>query len=126
MGTKYALVTNSGTASLHMGRLPPASAPVTMSSTAHLLVVPRRSHHNASVFVDIDPLTYTMDPALIQGIIEHTKAILPVHIHGMVADMDSISHAEKHGLLIIGTPARLMAPLLVSRRAHSGDIGCLR
>jgi len=55
------------------------------------------------VFVDIDPRTYCIDPALIEAAItERTKAIMPVHIHGMPADMDPIlAIARKHGLGVI-------------------------
>ena len=41
------------------------------------------------VFVDVDPVTWTMDPSLIEAAITpRTKAILPVHLHGLMADMD--------------------------------------
>ena len=61
-------------------------------------------HHNAiPVFVDIDPRTFCIDPAQIEGkISEKTKAIMPVHIHGMPADMDPILEiARRHNLKVI-------------------------
>ena len=55
------------------------------------------------VFVDIDPLTYQMDPAKIEAkITPRTKAIIPVHILGLPADMDKImAIAKKHNLIVI-------------------------
>mgnify|MGYP003433358199 CR=1 FL=1 len=43
------------------------------------------------MFVDIDPVTFTMDPAAIEAAITpRTKAIVPVHLFGQMADMDAI------------------------------------
>jgi dTDP-4-amino-4,6-dideoxygalactose transaminase len=55
------------------------------------------------VFVDIDPITYTIDTALIEkALSSKTKAIIPVHLYGHPADMLSIMQiAEKYGLKVI-------------------------
>lgn len=55
------------------------------------------------VFVDIDPNTFNIDPAKVEeAITENTKAILPVHLYGQMADMDSlVKIAEKHNLSIV-------------------------
>ena len=61
-------------------------------------------HHNAlPVFVDIDPQTYTLDPAHIEEkITDRTKALFPVDIHGMPCDMDPIFEiARRHDLAVI-------------------------
>jgi dTDP-4-amino-4,6-dideoxygalactose transaminase len=61
-------------------------------------------HHNCiPTFVDIDPVTYTIEPSLIEAAItDRTRAIMPVHIHGMPADMDPILEvADRHGLYVI-------------------------
>src|SRR5688572_15038294 len=52
------------------------------------------------VFVDIEEETYTMDPALLeQAITPRTKAIVPVHLFGQMADMDAIMEvAQRHEL----------------------------
>ena len=52
------------------------------------------------VFVDVDADTWTMDPKLIEAAITpRTKAILPVHLHGLMADMDAIGAiARRHEL----------------------------
>ena len=112
IGAKHALVCNSGTAAIHMAVAAAGigcgdeviTSAFTYWSTAAAIL-----HHNAiPIFVDIDPLTYNMDPALLEERInEHTKAILPVHIHGMPADLDPImALARKHGLVVIGDAAQ--------------------
>jgi dTDP-4-amino-4,6-dideoxygalactose transaminase len=55
------------------------------------------------VFVDIDPVSYTMDPTKLESAItSKTKAIIPVHLYGQPADMDAInSVAAKHGIPVI-------------------------
>ncbi len=60
------------------------------------------------VFVDIDPKTYNIDPAKIEAAItEKTKAIIPVHLYGQMADMEPIAEiAKKHNLAIIEDAAQ--------------------
>ncbi len=55
------------------------------------------------VFVDVSPHTYTMDPSLVESAItSKTRAIIPVHLFGQMADMDPIiAIAEKYGLPVI-------------------------
>jgi len=107
MGVKYCIPVNSGTAALHMcvagvgiepGDEVIVPAFTFWASGAAVL------HHNAiPVFVDIHPKTYCIDPSLIEAkISDRTKAIMPVHIHGIPADMDSIlAIAQKHSLKVI-------------------------
>jgi len=107
MGVKYCIPVNSGTAALHMcvaglgiepGDEVIVPAFTFWASAAAVL------HHNAiPVFVDIEPKTYCIDPDLIEAkISERTKAIMPVHIHGMPADMDPVLEiAKKHKLKVI-------------------------
>lgn len=60
------------------------------------------------VFVDIDPVTHTMDPrALEAGITLHTRAVLPVHLYGRLADMPAIiAIAARHGLAVVEDAAQ--------------------
>lgn len=62
------------------------------------------------IFVDIDPLTYNMDPANVEAAItSRTKAILPIHLFGQLADIDAIKAiADKHGLIILEDSAQAL------------------
>ncbi len=73
------------------------------------------------VFVDIDPKTYTIDPVLIEEqITENTTAILAVHIHGLVADMDPINEiAAKHGLWVVEDACQAHGATYKGRKAGS-------
>jgi len=107
IGAKHCLTTGSGTAALHMALaavdvgpgdevlVPAYTFLATASCVLHQMAIP--------IFVDIDPRTYTMDPAKIEAAItERTKAIIPVHIQGCPADMDPIMEiAAKHNLHVI-------------------------
>jgi dTDP-4-amino-4,6-dideoxygalactose transaminase len=79
------------------------------------------------VFVDIDPVTYNMDPAQIEAkITPRTKAIMPVHLYGQMADMDAImAIAKKHNLVVIEDAAQAIGSEYKGRRAGSiGEYGC--
>ncbi len=107
IGRKYALTTNSGTAALHMALaalnvgpgdeviVPAYTFLASASCVLHASAVP--------VFVDVDRQTCTMDPDRIEEKInDRTRAIIPVHIHGLGADMDRILKiAEKHELHVV-------------------------
>ncbi|MEP0548340.1 MAG: DegT/DnrJ/EryC1/StrS family aminotransferase [Rhodothermales bacterium] len=80
------------------------------------------------VFVDIDPATFNLDPALIEAAItERTKAIVPVHLFGQPADMDPIlAIAERHGLAVIEDCAQSIGATYKGRPTGTlGDLGCL-
>jgi dTDP-4-amino-4,6-dideoxygalactose transaminase len=79
------------------------------------------------VLVDIDPDSYNMDPDLLEAAItSHTKAIMPVHLFGQMADMDPIMEiALKHKLYVIEDAAQSIGSEYKGRRAGSiGDFGC--
>jgi dTDP-4-amino-4,6-dideoxygalactose transaminase len=75
------------------------------------------------VFVDIDPATYNIDPTLIEArVTPRTKAIVPVHIHGMPCDMDAIVDiAARHSLAVVEDAAQ--AHLATYRGRYAGTIG---
>ncbi len=79
------------------------------------------------VFVDIEADTYNLDPNLIEAAITpKTKAIMPVHLFGQVADMDPImAIAKKHGLKVIEDAAQAIGSEYRGHKAGSiGDFGC--
>lgn len=79
------------------------------------------------VFVDIDPTTYTMDPsALERAITSRTKALIPVHLFGQVADMEPILKlALKYNLKVIEDAAQSHGAEYQNRKAGSiGHAGC--
>ena len=81
-----------------------------------------------SVLVDIERSTCNIDPRSIErAITKRTKAIIPVHLYGQMADMDPIvALAKQHGLIVIEDAAQAIGAELGKRRAGSlGDYGCL-
>jgi dTDP-4-amino-4,6-dideoxygalactose transaminase len=80
------------------------------------------------VFVDIDPVTYTLDPAKVDAAISsRTKAIVPVHLYGHPADLDALLRiAQARRLAVIEDCAQAIGADLGGRRVGSfGLAGCL-
>jgi len=79
------------------------------------------------VFVDIDPLTYNIAPALIEAAVTpRSKAIIPVHLYGQCAEMAPImALAKKHRLTVIEDACQAIGAEYDGQRAGAiGDIGC--
>ena len=109
---KYCIATSSGTNALWVALkaggvsagdeviIPPYTFIATASAVLMANAVP--------VFVDIDPETFNIDPALIENAItERTKVIMPVHIAGNPADMDRINDiAKKYNIIVIEDAAQ--------------------
>jgi dTDP-4-amino-4,6-dideoxygalactose transaminase len=88
------------------------------------------------VFVDIDEASFNIDPELIEAkITERTRCIIPVHLFGLMADMDRIGRiARRHGLRVIEDAAQAVGASVESRDGGAifrrkactfGDAGCL-
>ena len=107
LGVKHAILVNTGTAALHIALLS------TGIGEGDEVIVPSFTMASSwmavmytgakPIFVDVDPVIYTIDPTLIESAITpRTKAIMPVHIYGHPADMDPILVlAKKHHLVVI-------------------------
>jgi dTDP-4-amino-4,6-dideoxygalactose transaminase len=79
------------------------------------------------VFVDIDSVTFNIDPARIEeAVTPRTKAVMPVHLFGQCADMDPIlAVAKKHKLAVIEDAAQAIGSEYKGKRAGSmGTVGC--
>lgn len=107
IGTKYCVALNSGTAALHCAVSAAGIGPgdeVITSAFSFIGSAASILHHNAiPVFVDIDPQTFNIDVEKIEEkITSKTRAIMPVHLHGCPADMDTINIiANKYNLIVI-------------------------
>ena len=130
-GAKHCMALNSGTSALHLALLAAGIGPgdevITVSMTFVATTAAILYCGAKPVFVDVDPDTWTMDPKLIEAAITpRTKAILPVHLHGLMADMDPIMEiARRHGLVVIEDAAQSHGAEYKGRRAGSiGDVGC--
>ncbi|HUS72860.1 MAG TPA: DegT/DnrJ/EryC1/StrS family aminotransferase, partial [Sedimentisphaerales bacterium] len=79
------------------------------------------------VFVDIEPKTFNINPELIESVVtKKTKAIMPVHLFGQMADMDPIMEiANKYNLAVIEDAAQSITSSYKDRKAGSiGTTGC--
>ena len=127
VGAKRALVVSNGTNALivALNQLDIKAGdevlvpPYTFISTVQAILM----NGAMPIFVDIDPETYQIDPAKIEAkITPKTKAILPVHILGMPADMPRIMEiAKKHNLLVVEDACQ--APLTEINNQKVGTIG---
>ena len=131
VGAKYAVGVSSGTDALLVSLMAIGiepgdeviTTPFTFFATGGVI-----SRLGAKlVFVDIDPLTFNIDPARIEAAITSaTKAVMPVHLFGQCADMDPVMEiARRHGLYVIEDAAQSIGSEYNGRRSGSmGDLGC--
>lgn len=123
VGVKYCLACNSGTAAIHMALAAAGVGPgdeVITSAFSFLATPVAVLHQNAvPMFADIDRRTFNIDPADIERrITSRTKAILPVHVHGVPAEMDAINAiAERRGLAVIEDACQAPGARYKGRRA---------
>jgi dTDP-4-amino-4,6-dideoxygalactose transaminase len=130
-GTSECIALNSGTSALHLALLAAGIGPgdevITVPFTFVASVAAVLYAGARPVLIDIDPRSFTMDPAAIEAAITpQTKAILPVHLYGQPADMDPIMDiARRHGLIVVEDAAQAHGAKSKGRPVGSiGDIGC--
>lgn len=107
VGAKYAVAVSNGTAALHISCLAAGikdgdeviTTPLTFAASSNCVLY----CGGKTVFADIDPKTYNIDPEDVRRkITERTKAIIPVHLSGQPCDMDEIHKiAEEYDLIVI-------------------------
>ena len=106
-GVPYAVGVATGTDAIELallaGGVGAGDEVITVAHTAMATVTAVESTGATAVLVDIDPLTYTMDPEKArEAITEKTRAILVVHIYGQPADLDALKAlADEHDILLI-------------------------
>src|SRR5262252_3502258 len=130
-GVRHCVALNSGTSALHLALLAagvhPGDEVITVSMTFVATTAAILYCGAKPIFVDVDPRTWTMDPNLVEAAITpRTRAILPVHLHGLMADMDPIIDiARRHKLFVVEDAAQSHGAEYKGYRAGSlGDVGC--
>ena len=112
LGSSHAIGVASGTDAVQLALracgVGPGDLVFTVSHTATATVTAIVQAGAAPVYVDIDPVTYTMDPARLDaairsvGAVGRPRAVLPVHLYGHPADMTGILEvADRHGLVVV-------------------------
>jgi dTDP-4-amino-4,6-dideoxygalactose transaminase len=131
LGVRHCVGVNSGTSALHLALLGAGvgpgdeviTVPMTFIATSWAI-----SYVGATpAYVDIDPVTYTMDPARVEGrITARTMAILPVHLYGQPADLGPLLEVgRRHGIPVIEDAAQSHGAEYSGRRAGTlGLCGC--
>ena len=106
-GTKHCVALNSGTSALHLALLAAGVGhgdEVITSANTFIATGEAISYTGARpVFADISPLTGNIDPAWVEeAITPRTRAIIPVHLYGRPADLETIIEiADRHGIAVI-------------------------
>lgn len=130
-GTRHSIAVGNGTDAIWLALLAlgvgPGDEVITVAAT-FMATAEAISYCGAKpVFVDIDETTYTLDPALLEAAITpRTKAIIPVHLYGQMADMDPImTVARRHNLPVIEDACQAHGAEYKGRKAGSiGVAGC--
>jgi perosamine synthetase len=130
-GSRYALSFNSGTAALHSALFAAGVGPgdevITSAFSFSGSFHPILEQNAIPIFVDVDPRTYNLDPARIEArITDRTKALMPVHIHGLPADMEPIlALAENYGLIVVEDACQAHGATYQGKMAGTlGAMGC--
>jgi dTDP-4-amino-4,6-dideoxygalactose transaminase len=128
---KHCVAVNSGTSALHLAlvclNVGPNHEVITVPMTFAATVWSISYVGAKPVFVDIDAVRRTMDPALLRrAITNRTGAIMPVHLYGIPADMEAIcAIANQHGIPVVEDAAQAHGARFRGRRVGSfGRVAC--
>lgn len=111
-GAKHCIGLNSGTSALHLALIAAGVGPGDEVLTVPMTFIASSwaiSYVGATpVFVDVDPMTYTMDVAQVEKrITKRTRALLPVHLYGQPADLGALVEiSRRHGIPLIEDAAQ--------------------
>jgi dTDP-4-amino-4,6-dideoxygalactose transaminase len=129
--TSYGIAVNSGTdaliLALEVSGVKPGDEVITTPYTFFATVEAILRVGAVPVLVDIEPSTYNINAALVErSITPKTKAVIPVHLFGLPADMRAIQAiAKKHGLIVIEDACQAIGAKYREKRVGSwGDLGC--
>jgi dTDP-4-amino-4,6-dideoxygalactose transaminase len=130
-GVDHCVSLNSGTSALHLAlrclNIGPGDEVISVGMTFVATAWAITYVGATPVFVDIDPVRRTMSPTKLEAAITpRTKAIIPIHLYGMPADMDGIKPiADRHGLPIIEDAAQAHGARYRGKRVGQfGEIAC--
>jgi len=130
-GSRQVLSFNSGTAALHTALFAAGVGPgdevITTAFSFSGSFHPILQQNAIPIFVDIDPRTYNIDARQIEAkISDRTRVLMPVHIHGLPADMEEIlALAEKYNLIVIEDACQAHGATYRGRMAGTiADMGC--
>ena len=124
---KYCVALSSGTAALHLSLkalgIGEGDEVITVSHTFRATAAAIKYCNAKPVFVDIDKDNFTMDPEKLEDKINtNTKAIIPVHIYGNMADMEKINKISKeHGIPVVEDCSQAHGSKLDNK--HAGTLG---
>jgi dTDP-4-amino-4,6-dideoxygalactose transaminase len=131
VGARHCIGVNSGTSALHLALICAGCVPGDEVITAPMTFIATTwaiSYVGARpVFVDVDPVTYTLDPRQVEErITRRTRAIVPVHLYGQPADMDPILEiGRRRGIAIVEDAAQAHGAMYHGRGVGTlGLCGC--
>ena len=131
VGAEHCIAVTNGTVALELALLAmgvgPGDEVITVPNTFIATAEAVSAVGARPVFVDVDPVSYNMDPTLVErAITPRTRVLLPVHLYGQTADMDSLLEiAARHGLKVLEDACQAHGAEYNGKKAGSmGAAGC--
>lgn len=130
VGSRFCIAFNSGTSALHgavaAAGVEPGDEVIVPALTFMASAAAIVHHQGLPVFVDVDPRTYNLDPALLaEKITDRTKAVMAVHLSGLPAAMDEIlAITRPRGIKVIEDLSQAAGATYKGKKVGSiGDVG---